>query len=496
MARLLAISYGSLTIGLSGDASITLADKFSWSQSYTEGTVAFECVVRSATRSTFLTAEAALVAAYSKPDQALVIQLAGSSRFVFSHSSNTGFNARASALKHGSAEDTANSARYRVTVTVQLPADLSGRSGRQTSMVSVDATPSGKRTVTISGTYTALSSNSAAAQYVSAGTTYCDSVLTAIGGTYELLTPINASGSGFAAAAGFKYDDQNKVLSFQRVYLEEIFSEGVGALTVAAIKRQSFVISRTTPPAPGDATVTNTPFTIMRAVYSCWVDKDTTTDLATLYAGTIRPHLLAQIDAHTGGVGGAVVVSETPEFDKAENRIAATIECAAGGGLLTSRLTVEDDVIAGLAFAPVWSADPYEVDEYDVPALHIRTIRRLTVALAGSSAAAPNPDPPAGFRRIRVSGGSYSDSMGTSGARIPVTVMNETSVYRRVKTNAAAAGGGGAVGGPGAAGGGGGLPNSPLGIFGIGAGMALDFGGKGATGIFGIGSGLTLEFGP
>ena len=444
MARLIKIAYGGITVGLGGNASITLTDKYTVSYGYTEFAITWECVVRSSTRATFLTAEAALIAALRKPDQDLDVELGGTNRHAFAASDGTGFNARATCAKVGGAEDTANSARYRCSVSVQLPADLTGRAGRQTSMVSVDATPAGRRTVTISGTYTALSTASAAAQYVTAGTTYCDTVLSDVGGTYELLTPLNSSGSGFAAAAGFRYDDQNKVLSFSRSYREVIFNQGVGTLDVAAIKDPSFVVIRITPPAEGDPTVTNAPFVRLRGVYSCWVDKDTTTDLLTLYTGTIRPHLLAQMDAHSGA-GSSVVVHDEPAFDKTENRISATLEAVAspGSGLVSSRLEVEDEVTSGKAWAPVWSSDPFAVDEYSVPALHLKTVRRTTLAITGTSAERPEIPEFPGFSEVRHARSQHRESLGGVSSRFSLTLLVETFLWRKVTLSTAGGGGGG-----------------------------------------------------
>lgn len=478
MARLIKVAYSGLTIGLGGNASITLTDRYRCSYSYPEFNFTAEVVVRSATRSTFLTAEAALIAAWRSPDQDLDVELGGTNRHSFAAASGTGFNARATCEKIGP-EDTANASRYRISVTVQLPADLSGRAGRQSSSVAVDVTPAGKRTITVEGTYTATSSNpTAKAQYEAAVDAYCTDVKTAVGGTYELLT----------RGGGFRYDDQNRVLAFKRVYLEEFFNEGVGALTVEGIKGQSFRVACVTPPAPGDSSVTNSPLLQLRGTYSCWVDASVTTDLRTLYQNTIRPHLKAQMDAASGGTASTIVF-EAPEYDHAENRITVTIDAAAstGTGLLTSRMEIEDDIYPGVAFAPVWSGDKFAADVYNVPALHIRTIRRVTVAITGSGAAGPSATAPSGFVLVRKLGSAYQDSVGTSADKIAITVANEAAFYRKVNATGGSAGGPGGSQVRGASGGG-------AGIFGIGAGASLDF--SGGAGIFGIGSDLSLDFGP
>jgi hypothetical protein len=428
MARLIKITYASLVVGLSGNSAITLTDRYRLSAGYTEFSLTFQCVVRHATRATFLAAEAALITAYSTPDAALEVQLgAGTDRHDYDPASNTGFNARPSLRKMAGEEDTANSAKYECSVTVQLPASLTGRSGRQSSTVSVDSTPAGKRTVTIEGVYTALSGNSAVAQYVSAGTTYCDTVITAIGGTFDLMTPVN-TGSGFAAAAGFNYDDQNKVLRFKRVYEESIYNEGAGTASVSGVRRQSLVISRTRPTKAGEPAANVRPLVEMEARYSCFVDKNITQDLATLWEGTLRAHVVNELA--TMAQGSIVVSRDSVVFDRGENRIEAAFSCVIrSGGLIYAKLEFEDRIPSGLELAPVHSGDPYAVDDYRVHIAWIKVVRRTVV----SSGAGGNVNIPAfpGFIEMERSRGTYRDQVGVEGERFPILYSLDTFVYRR-----------------------------------------------------------------
>jgi hypothetical protein len=446
MARLIKVSYAGLTLGLGGDASITLTDKYTCAYGYTEFNFTATVVVRSATRSTFLAAEAALIAAFRAPDQDLDVELGGTNRHSFAAASGTGFNSRATCEKLGREEDTANSARYRISVTVQLPADLSGRSGRQTSMVSVDAGPNGARTVTIEGTYTAVSGTpTATAVYVSAGTTYCDAVITAVGGTYELLTPVN-SGSGIAAAAGFKYDDQNRVLSFRRVYQEVIYRQSLSETDNAAIKRPNLSIERLIPTDDSSSEFNSRPLDRLRVNYSAEIDKNSTTDLVALYTGTIRPLMLAEANLVAGGT--VVVTSERYAPDRTGNGISAVMECAADAGAEFFRavLTAEDFIRPGEEFAPVWSGDPYEVDLYKVPAVHIKTVIRDTVVREGTTID-PRRGIPAfpGFREIEQQRRETRTAEGITGDQIPLEAVTHTFVFRKVNISSTSTSGGGLV---------------------------------------------------
>jgi len=454
VARLIKISYGGLTVGLGGNASITLTDKFRCASSYTEFSLTFECVVRNATRSTFLTAESALAAAFTQPDGDLDVELGGSDRFAFAHASNTGFNARATCEKVGGPEDTANSSRWRCSVTVQLPADLSGRSGRQTSAVSVDAGPNGVRTVTIDGTYTALSSNSAVAQYVAAGDTYCSGVLTAIGGTYELLTPHDQSGAGFSStgdlAAGFRYDDQNKVLSFRRVYQEVIYRQSLSETDNAAIKRPSLTVERTTPTNDSDTAFTARPLEALRVTYAAEIDKNESTDLDALYRDTIRPLMLAEANTVAGST--VVVNAENYGLNRTGNGVTATMDVVAelGAEFIRAVLTIEDLFLPGETFADVWSGDPYEVDLYKVPARHFKTVIRDTVMRKGATLDPRRAIPVLqGFREVQQFRRETRGGVGSAADRLGLESVTHSFVFRRVNVSTSAgtsSGGGGNVG--------------------------------------------------
>jgi len=226
MGRELEFTYAGLVIGKGQtDSSYNLTDKYTFSKEYGKASLSFDVVVQSPTRATFLTSEAALIAAYRKPDQVLVVVLEATDREKFDPSDNSGFNLRARCEKLGSEEDTANSSRWRCTVTVELPADLTGRSGRLTSQVDVQTDPAGIRTLQITGTYTALSSNEARAQFEASILTYATALILGLGSTiasWDLIgTPTAVS------------DDQDKFITFSRVYQELVFNQAIGVLNSA-----------------------------------------------------------------------------------------------------------------------------------------------------------------------------------------------------------------------------------------------------------------------
>lgn len=421
MARLIKISYAGLTIGLGGDASIVLIDKYRVSSSYTTFSIEFDVVVRNATRATFLTAEAALLAAYRKDDQDLDVELGGTDRHSFTHSGNTGFNSRSNCTKVPDELSTANSAHYRCSVTVQLPADLSGRSGRQSSEVRVDATPAGKKTIRISGTYTALSSNSATAQYAAAADTYCDGVITAVGGgdTFNLLTP-----------KGFTYDDQNKVLRFERVYQEVFFRESTSGADSAALKGAQLNIDRTSPESKSPSGFGARPLEQVRASYSAFVDSDQTTDIKSLYESTVRPLILAELGNFGGGT--VVVIRETPSYDPTENMIRAVVEAAVdlSGGIYAGTLQIEDFIRHGVILVPVWTDNPFDRDQYQGPASHVKRVTRFTVSRSSVPERLMIPDLP-GFVEMEQTRARATEHVGVHQDGFEVIQATHSFMFER-----------------------------------------------------------------
>lgn len=380
MARLVKITYGSLVLGKDQtDTSYVLTDVYTVSSGYTEFSFVAEVVVRNATRATFLASEAALIAAFKLPDQKLEVFLGSTTRHTFDPAVNTGFNARATATRIGDQLNNANMAHYRISVVVQLPADLSGRDGRQTSTVTVESTAAGKRTVVIEGTYTALSSNSALAQYTASGATYCDGVITALTGTFNLIS------QGGSLGGGFSYDDQNKVLRFRRVYEEVLYRESLAGGDHASIKGAQINIDRTTPENRGAPGFSVRPLERLRASYSATIDRSVT-DIAGLYQSTVRPLLLAELQNVSGGT--VVVVGETPSYVPTENLLRVVLDVAAdlGGSFYSASLRTQDYLRHGKILVPVWSDDPYARDLYKGPATHVKTITRFTVAKVGGGA--------------------------------------------------------------------------------------------------------------
>ena len=357
------IVYGSgsgATVGSGGTYFIT--GPITVRHDYDEFEVEANVVIIGADEAALETAVQDLQAAWRKPDQAITVNLNSSAVYTFDPSTNSGFNTRASAQKVGDSIDTENSALYRVTATAQLPADLTGRNGRRDSTVRVEYTASGQALVTISGVYTALSSNGANAQYAASIASYASSVMTGLSiSNTELISEET------------EQDDQDKVLRFERVYREILFAQDSAATDNSSIVADSVRVEVLTP-APGDTDPSATRLRDVIVSYAAAVDKAVSIDLEGLWTDTLKAYLVDYAVARAGG-GQAALIEEAPSYDPSANTLAATmrLKVVAGGELLEHTQITRSTRDFGIILTPVWDDDPFSRDLDYGPVSWLRT---------------------------------------------------------------------------------------------------------------------------
>lgn len=378
MARTFEIVYGSYTIGNNGTSSdVRLDGKVSFEQSYTEVTVSFEVIVLSSSVSAFHTARTALVNAYTTPDQALELEVGGADRWAFTQAGNTGFNAQPSIEELDGVESTDRSARFRCSVTMGRPATLTGKDGRQSSSVSVAEDAAGYRTVTIAGTYTALSGNGARAQYAASIDTYVAAVKLAL----------SVSEWDLVGTPSADTDDNDKVLVFSRTYAEVRREQGVGVTNVdGLINPQLRIRQRDTATNATTELGQSEPLRTLTVTYAATVHKDTSTNVPEFYESTIRPKIIEELEALGGG--GVIVQSEDVDYGLTGNDVAVdmVVQVDSGSGLYAARIVVEDFTISGEVRYPIWNGDPYSRDVYDGLGLWTRTVTKTVLRRVGTGA--------------------------------------------------------------------------------------------------------------
>lgn len=373
VTRSLKITYGSTYVG--GDSTYLIHGPVRLEKSYAAFRVSFQVVVQNDTASTFKSNCATLEAAFRTPRQDLTIEMEGQTFVSYSHSGNTGFLSEPGIVNAGdTAADTGRSRLYDVSVAVQLPADLTGQSGRADSTVTLDYDAARRRRITIAGRYTALGGNSASDQYEASIGSYASSILSSLGsgGTFDLIREDEVP------------DDADKNCAFVREYQEVLYAPTSGGLSHASIRGATTVYSRRRP-APGDSPDKAVKrLEEVTVAFSCSVDNDVSTSLESLYGDSVRPYVLSQA-ATLFGASATAVVDESRTFDKSANTISAVLDLrmVIGGGVLieySRAVAVEDE--KGVLLQPAWDgASRYAKRKFAGIGRRVRTTTSIERAL-------------------------------------------------------------------------------------------------------------------
>jgi len=292
-------------------------------------------------------------------------------------SDNTALNPEVTVQKVGTTTDTGRTRRYHCSATWGRPADYPNAEsvGLRDYDVQVSFTPARRRSVSIVGTYTAVTDNLARAQYEAKIEAFATAVLTAIdaAATFEIVEE-DAS-----------HDINNKTLTFSRIYDEVIFGQGGSSKANVNIVSQTLEISAGRLGAEAHPNHTSAEaLGNISLRYSAWFDKDQTTSLESQY-DSIKEWLITQAEEYASGSYSLALVEETPAYDPVENKISVTMRFRAGndyGAYFEVRFTTEDNVDYGLAAVHAWGGGAFDKYIYQAEANVFRTIR-MTMLKSG-----------------------------------------------------------------------------------------------------------------
>lgn len=400
VTRELQVVYNSVTFGGSTDRQIdgwTIVEK-----DYTTAAFEFSFITTASTAAAFATECAAVEAAFRTPRAALVVTYGGSTLLSLQQSNNTGFDAAPSIVKQGDVGDTGRSRYYKVRIEFGLPADNVGTSFRRFSTITVEYSPTRRRTVNIDCTYTANSTDGTTgsfAQYRAQIDAYATTVLTAIdsSATFERV-----------GEPAVERNETDKVTNARAVYKEILENQSASSLDDSDIIDPVLVITRQkqapgdsqgtsigvassgtglTSPGVGGNTVAETPTlggpggtgtvqrpTVLTLNYTCGLNKERTTNLESKWRSTIRTFLIQQAGAYAGG--GVILIEAAPDFgDVYENRFSARMVFHVyPTTILFQRITVKDATNYGKRLVGVWTGNPYDYYEYQGMAVRMKTI--------------------------------------------------------------------------------------------------------------------------
>lgn len=280
-------------------------------KSHTTMRVVFDVVVVGSSHSNLQSLSDALEVAFRKRDEDFTIDLGGSTwTYTFG---TTALNTSASIAKSGDPQtDRGFSRSYTCVIEAELPAE--DQSGLRALEVTVLLDTSRRKVVSMAGSYSAISTTLAAAQYLADFDTEASTILAAIDGsaTFELQDE------------SYSRDRNDHTCNFSRQYTELLYNQSQGLLDDTSIKDHDVTFTDTSQ-HPGDSQ--ESVYRLRRVVgtYSCTLDIDVATNLQTVYDSKIKPFLDATFQSNFSPVVFAVDDSRV-SYDETSKRLSVSIQ--------------------------------------------------------------------------------------------------------------------------------------------------------------------------
>jgi hypothetical protein len=392
LPRLMSLTYGSTTLG--GANTARVLNKIYISEGdFEKAFVEFTVTIIQPSAAAFAAEVTALETAFRTPRLNLTVTQGGGTLVNWNHANSYGYNAFPKILKYGDSNDGGFSRWYKVRIEAGLPADVTNTNYRRNSTVNVDYSPSRRRTVTITATYTANGGTTARAQYQASFQAYYTSVLNTLGGVYKILRSPQETA-----------DDQNKEVNISVSFDEQIYPSSPGYGT-ASLRDEKLSISRVTS-TPGDSPLPSVVERLIHlsAKYEAWFDNTVTIDLVGQWT-LLQSGVMSEIQKVLTG-GSLAVIDETPDFDRSNNKITVTLTCVGStrNGVLEYLETVTTDQFLGNILVGTTDGNPWSKYLYQGPGKYQRKIRQeFTTMNVYPSLFTPNAtDPPDGFLSVQL----------------------------------------------------------------------------------------------
>ncbi len=351
VTRTMQLTYGTFVVG--GTTRYQITGSTQLREEFGVGSFSFNLLVQEDDEGEFQTRCNEIEDEFTKRRQRVLLEIDGNTHKDWNPATNTGFNSAAHVAKQGTpGADSGLSRLYSITITVEIPA--ADNDARQDSQITVEYDEARRRTITIEGVYTANVSplRSATEQYAAVITAYATSVLTGVDAVakFELI------------GERTKRDDQDKGLDFMRRFHEVIANQSQANLDEANVVEHTLQITQNIP-QPGDSGGGGVKrLELFTVSWNCWVDKENTTDLKTLWTGTIRDHIKEEFISRYAPTQFAIT-DENVALIPSANQISATMQIMAAidptdviESIVTSRI-VEN---SGHVFTGAWSGGLFD----------------------------------------------------------------------------------------------------------------------------------------
>tara|TARA_R110002072_G_scaffold35076_2_gene104154 strand:- start:10065 stop:11651 length:1587 start_codon:yes stop_codon:yes gene_type:complete len=390
--RNLEVTYGSSVVsGTVSNCTMTLVNLHRIRKGYEDFEVRFDLLLTCPTEdpADFAAAAAALENHYTRPGQELTVTWVDPDGVVpdaillrLRHSDATGLEIRSEIDKSGDEQlDTALSRLYAVRIYGDLPphAVLDGVRREEYDLAKG---ANERKTLTITGEYTAVNGSAASNQAGIKIAAKATSLLSILGGEWKLVR---------SDLLGVSTNDQ--IATYVLEYREHLFGDVAATVNDARFGDVELRIRRGISESQGSADARS--LATMTASYKAEIRHTQTTGLKALYETEIQPWIIANMKLSAPGNFFALI-GDDPELDRTDNVITATLVAVTdGGGTLLELIREETlDVGHGAIFADVWSESDVPIESEDPTPAYVwsgpkevtftETLTRVTIG-SGSS---------------------------------------------------------------------------------------------------------------
>lgn len=424
------ITYGSVSIGGSS-STYYLTNQVGVMQSATSGgtrtaRIMFDVVAIGSTESAFETACTDIEAEFAIPRQRARFENSSGDFNDYNPASgvNSGFDAQPEIEKStGSRLNTGRSRLYSCSVTVTLPSSTNSLAGRRESPVAITYEPNRRQSVTLTGEYTAIGSNEAAAQYAAQIGSYETAALPS-GVTWQITgEQTNESPTG-------------KVIGFTREYRQITLPQSAAAADDADVVVQDVNVERVF--TGGRATWINgvqvQPFANYSVTHMTVIDIEQTTyaGLKALWDSKFRARTISVVTDQLGRspTAASIVDSETLRIDPENNTISGSFRyrSRATSSVVAARLDKRLTRSTGTQLTPVSTGRPHEHMRDEGPAslrLRVQLMQRVVKGTAFQ-----NYTPPKNFVLLTDDDGVVSEREGTTANNVEFHERNQMLEYQ------------------------------------------------------------------
>lgn len=379
----------AVTVTYNGYTLPSVYGYFTYSENEVDMNFSCTFLIQKTTASTLVTECQSAEEKLTEKCKDMTLSFGGSSELTFSHSGNTGFSIHTHLTKLNNELCTETSRAYSFSANIQLPFTQTGYNARREASFNVNYLPTRQRLVNFSMLYTSTPGFSALTNYTTYGKTWAGTILSALGGNYELISE------------SFNEEQEQKIINASLTYKEILTNQSSSGINDTSLVDPQMSYGCSIEQQVGKGIITGiraTPIVRLQINYRTALDKDIVgSDLNTAYTQRVKPYMIAQVFATLGmnayrgaSSGNYIVESESKNIDTTNYNISGNLVILAFSStqIIAYSETINQVENPNITFKKLWDGMDDTYNMYSTG--KTRTIQRIvTIAQLGFEPAPP-----------------------------------------------------------------------------------------------------------